>query len=77
MAMAITFWTSGEICEVMGKYGSRCCGENLERTFVAGDIFPRCRRCKRSLKWRRLFAGALPIDTIGTGSKSGLKRKSA
>ena len=75
MATTDTFWTSGEICEVMGKYGSRCCGEKMEKTFVAGDIFLRCRSCNKPMRWRRLFVGTLPINTVETGQKSGLKRR--
>jgi hypothetical protein len=67
MLSAEGFWVSGETCEIVGKYCSRCCGGTMEKKFVVGDIFPQCGRCGKKLKWRRALADTLPIDTIETG----------
>src|SRR5438552_3937273 len=74
MTFADSVWNSGETCEVVGKYSSRCCAGELESRFVAGDIFPNCHQCSAKLKWRRSLAESLPVDTIETGAKSGVKK---
>ena len=66
-------WSSGEICQVVGRYYSRCCTGAVEHNFVVSDVFPFCKQCGKKLKWRRSFAGVLPIDTFETpagGKKS-------
>jgi len=45
-----------------------------EGTFVTGDVFPGCSHCGKKLKWRRVLTEVLPIDTIETGVKRGLKK---
>jgi len=69
MASVDSMWSSGEICELVGKYRSRCCGTVFEHQFVPGDIFPRCTQCQRKLQWRRSFTDSLHIDTIETGRR--------
>jgi len=66
MASLDTGWISGEICEIVGRYRTKCCRGIAEANFVVSDIFPRCKHCGKKLTWRRSFAGALPVDTIET-----------
>jgi hypothetical protein len=54
-------WKSGETCEIVGKYCSRCCIGVVEKNFVIGDIFPRCKLCGKKVKWRHALADVLPI----------------
>jgi len=72
-ANADSLWSSGEICEVVGKYYSQCCRGRLEAQFVAGDIFPFCLDCSKKLKWQRALAGLLPVDATETELKSSTK----
>jgi hypothetical protein len=55
-------WKSGELCEVAGKYCSECCGKEEQKKFVAGDIFPRCKRCDEKMKWHRCLGNVLSLD---------------
>ena len=74
MTGADSLWSSGETCQVVGKYYSRCCGGKTEGTFVAGDIFPVCGHCGKKLKWCRALTNVLPIDTVEPWIKGGVKR---
>jgi len=55
-------WTSGEVCDMTGKYCAHCCGRELDRRFVLDDIFPRCPSCGKKVKWERCLANVLPIN---------------
>jgi len=58
-------WKSGEVCEVVGKYCARCCTGVVTKRFVIGDIFHRCHRCDKKLKWVRTVADTLSVKTTG------------
>jgi len=66
MASLDGMWVSGEVCEVVGKYGSACCCGSIEADFVMADVFPYCPTCGKKMKWRRAFANTLPINTFET-----------
>ena len=66
--MAQGVWVSGEICEVVGEYCSRCCKGVATKRFVDGDIFLFCEHCGKKLKWQRSFSDTLPIDTHETNA---------
>jgi len=68
------YWSSGETCEVVGRYHSNCCCGQIKATFVASDIFPACKDCGKKLKWYRSFAETLPINTFETPAGSRKQR---
>lgn len=65
MVIGDASWRSGEKCEMVGRYCSRCCGKVIEKDFVIGDVFPRCNDCGEKSKWFRKRTDKLAIKVDG------------